>query len=202
MPQKKNPDVAELIRGRSARSTGALMSLLTLVKALPMSYNRDLQEDKESVFRAHENVVACLRMMSGMLSDAKFRPERMNAMLKGGFLNATDLADYLVRKGMPFRQSHEVVGRMVRHCIEKGIGLEDMPLQEMASFSNLIGPDIREHIALDRCVSRRMSFGGTSPTQVDNQIEIAKANVSIQSSYCERERKRLLETWNTLIYKG
>ncbi len=200
MPQKKNPDVAELIRGRSARGTGALVSMLTLVKGLPMSYNRDLQEDKESVFRTYDNTVACLRMMSGMLAEAQFRPERMKSALKGGFLNATDLADYLVRKGLPFRQSHEVVGRMVRHCIEKGIGLEDMSVKEMSEFSNLIGPDIKEHISMERCVTRRMSYGGTAPAQVENQIELARSNASIQRSFCEVERKRLIDVWNGLLY--
>ncbi|OPY31033.1 MAG: Fumarate hydratase class II [Methanomassiliicoccales archaeon PtaU1.Bin124] len=200
MPQKKNPDVAELIRGRSARGTGSLMAMLTLVKGLPLSYNRDLQEDKEAVFRAYDNTVSCLRMMSGMLAEAQFRPERMNSSLKGGFLNATDLADYLVRKGLPFRQAHEVVGKMVRHCIDMGIGLEDMTVQEMSGFSSLIGPDINEFISMERCVSRRLSYGGTAPAQVENQIELGRSNASIQRSFCEVERKRLLDVWNRLIY--
>lgn len=201
MPQKKNPDVAELIRGRTARSTGALISMLTLIKGLPLSYNRDLQEDKESLFRSHDNLVACLRMMTGMLHEAKFQSENMMKALKGGFLNATDLADYLVKKGMPFRQSHEVVGKMVRHCIERKIGLEDLSVEEMGAFSNLIGPDARKAITMEECVRSRMSYGGTAPSQVDHQIASCRSKAAVQSDFYKKERDRLVDTWNTLLFR-
>jgi argininosuccinate lyase len=201
MPQKKNPDVAELIRGRTARGTGALVSMLTLIKGLPLSYNRDLQEDKESVFRSHDNLLACLRMMTGMLHEANFQPENMRKALKGGFLNATDLADYLVKKGMPFRQSHEVVGRMVRHCIEQKIGLEDLSDEKMKDFSSLIGPDAQSAIAMEECVRNRTSYGGTAPSQVDNQIDVCKGRAIAQSDFCLKERDRLISKWNSLVHR-
>jgi argininosuccinate lyase len=199
MPQKKNPDVAELIRGRTSRSTGSLVSMLTLVKGLPMSYNRDLQEDKEVVFRSADNYTACLKMMAGMISEAKFDLENMRSALKGGFLNATDMADYLVKKGLPFRQSHEIVGKMVRHCVKKGIGLEEMPLKEMTEFSPLIGPDVMKAISIEECINSRMSFGGTAPVQVENQIKTGRDARDVQIAFCQRERKRTIEVWNDLV---
>jgi len=201
MPQKKNPDVAELIRGRTSRAAGSLMSMITLVKGLPLSYNRDLQEDKEAVFRSIDNYVACLNMMSGMLAEISFNADRMNAALKGGFLNATDLADYLVKKGLPFRQSHEVVGKMVRHCIEKGIGLEDMSVSEMRKFSALIGPDVVKAISIEECIKSRMSYGGTSPVQVENQVKAGRDVKEGQLAFCQMERKRSIEVWNELVYR-
>ncbi|MCE5296208.1 MAG: argininosuccinate lyase [Euryarchaeota archaeon] len=200
MPQKKNPDVAELVRGRTSRATGSLMSMLTLMKGLPMSYNRDLQEDKEAVFRSIDNYNACLRMMAGMMSEARFDPERMSEALKGGFLNATDLADYLVKKGLPFRLSHEVVGKMVRHCVKNKIGLEEMQVKEMKEFSSLIGPDVMKAISIEECVNRRMSFGGTSPSQVENQVLIGKDSKDAQLSFCMRERERMVKVWNDLAH--
>lgn len=199
MPQKKNPDVAELIRGRTARGTGALVSMFTLIKGLPLSYNRDLQEDKESLFRSHDNLLACIRMMTGMIHEARFQPENMRRALKGGFLNATDLADHLVKKGMPFRQSHEVVGRIVRHCIERKICLEDLSDEEMRGFSDLLGPDARGVIVMDECVRNRTSYGGTAPAQVDQQIWSCKSKAIVQSDFCFKERDRLVKTWNALL---
>jgi argininosuccinate lyase len=200
MPQKKNPDVAELVRGRTGRSIGALMAMLTLVKGLPMAYNRDLQEDKEGLFRTYENVTSCLRMMTSMLAEARFQPEAMARALKGGFLNATDLADYLVTKGVPFRKAHEIVGQLVRRCIEENKGLEELSLKDMSSFSPVIGNDVMKVLTMRSCVGRRSSYGGTAPDQVENQIDMARNTSKAQMSSCQRERDRLIKTWNDLTY--
>ncbi|QLH75457.1 MAG: argininosuccinate lyase [Methanomassiliicoccales archaeon] len=200
MPQKKNPDVAELVRGRTARGTGSLMSMLTLIKGLPMSYNRDLQEDKEAVFRTADNYIACLRMMAGMLAEAKFNGARMREAAKNGLLNATDLADYLVKKGMPFRQAHEVVGKMVRHCVKTSRSLEDLDLNEMRTFSDLIGPDVQKVLDIEECVKRRTSFGGTSPVQVENQIKTVTSKKEDHLFFIKKERERSVQVWNGLMY--
>ncbi|HSV42816.1 MAG TPA: argininosuccinate lyase, partial [Methanomassiliicoccales archaeon] len=202
MPQKKNPDVAELVRGRSARAIGSLTNMLVLLKGLPMSYNRDLQEDKESVFRSHDNLVACLRMVAPMMDEARFDADRMKAALKGGFLNATDLADYLVKKGLPFRQAHEIVGRIVRHCIEKNKTIEELDVSEMATFSSLIGPDVKKAITMEACVEMRLSYGGTSSAQVENQVAKARNVSDDQSRFCRKERERMVSVWNQLTYRN
>jgi argininosuccinate lyase len=200
MPQKKNPDVAELIRGRTGRSIGSLMAMLTLVKGLPMAYNRDLQEDKEGLFRTYENVTSCLRMMASMLADVRFRSDNMALALKGGFLNATDLADYLVTKGVPFRKAHEIVGQLVRHCIEEKKGLEDLTLDEMSPYSPFIGQDAMRSLGMRYSVERRASYGGTAPDQVEKQIEMARGTSYAKMSSCQQERDRLIRTWNDLTY--
>jgi argininosuccinate lyase len=200
MPQKKNPDVAELVRGRSSRAIGTLMSMLTLVKGLPMAYNRDLQEDKEGLFRTYENTTACLRMMAALLSEARFRPEGMEKALKGGFLNATDLADHLVSKGVPFRKAHEIVGRAVRHCIAENKALEDLTLEELKGFSPSVGPEVLRMLSMRSCVERRSTYGGTAPDQVENQIALARDLTKAQISFCQAERERLVGKWNDLTY--
>ena len=177
MPQKKNPDVAELIRGRVGRLNGALIGMLTTLKALPLSYNRDLQEDKVHLFEGIDTVTSSVRLMYVMVKDAKYRTERMAASLKADFSNATDLADELVRKGLPFRQAHEVTGLMVRHCIESKKGLEDMTLAEMQKFSPLFDANALEvvkHVAVMRA---RTSEGGTGPGPVAQQIALAKSRL-------------------------
>jgi len=174
MPQKKNPDVAELARGKTGRVYGALLALLTILKGLPLSYNRDLQEDKEPLFDAVDTVRQTLDVLPPMLKAIKFRPERMRAAAADGFLNATDMAEYLVTKGIPFREAHETVGRIVRECLESGQRLEDVPLARLRHFSRAFEPDVSKYIRLEACVERRRSTGGTSSRLVGEAIRQAK----------------------------
>lgn len=174
MPQKKNPDVAELVRAKSGRVFGNLMALLTTMKGLPLAYNRDLQEDKEVLFDTVDTLEASLDVFNGMVSTLKFNSEAMYKATEDGFITATDLADYLAAKGMPFRQAHEVVGNIVKHCLGKGIKLTDMPLEEYQDFSALFGRDVIDIIRPKRSVERHSSPGGTSPEQVKEQIRIAE----------------------------
>jgi len=179
MPQKKNPDVAELARGKAGRVYGALLALLTTLKGLPMSYNRDLQEDKEPVFDAADTVRQTLDVLSPMLQAIKFRPERMRAAAADGFLNATDLAEYLVRKGVPFRDAHEIVGRIVRACLESGQHLEEVPFERLRLFSRAFEADVFKYISLDACVERRRSAGGTNSRLVGEAIRQAKRTLRL-----------------------
>jgi argininosuccinate lyase len=174
MPQKKNPDVAELIRGKTGRVYGALTSLLTVLKGLPLSYNRDLQEDKEPLFDAADTLQRILDVLPPMLSAISFHPERMREAAASGFLNATDLADYLVRKDVPFREAHEIVGRIVRECAAGKERLEDLPLHRLRKHSPAFGPDVGQFISLEACVERRRSEGGTSSRLVGEAIRRAK----------------------------
>ncbi len=173
MPQKKNPDVAELIRGKTGRVYGSLLGLLTTIKGLPLAYNKDLQEDKEQLFDAVDTVSACLRMFTGMLATARFRVERTREAAAGGFSTATDIADYLVRKGLPFRRAHEVVGKLVRHCIERGCQFGDLTLDELRGFSPLFEEDV---LAIDvfASVQARDIPGGTAPNRVAEAISEAR----------------------------
>lgn len=175
MPQKKNPDAAELVRGKSGRVFGSLMALLTVMKGLPLAYNKDMQEDKESLFDAIDNVKSCLGIFIKMLDTMKINKANMRNAAKGGFTNATDLADYLVRKGIPFRDCHEIVGKMVAYCIGKKIGLEDMTIEEMRQFSECITEDVYESISLEACVGGRKVPGGPAPESVLASIESGKA---------------------------
>ena len=174
MPQKKNPDVAELIRGKTGRATGALMGTLTLLKGLPLSYNRDLQEDKFFLFDGLDTAMASLKLMNLMLESADFKTERMRDALKGDFSNATDLADYLVKKGMPFRQSHEVVGKIVRHCLSEHIALENISVVDLKRFSPLFEADMLPLLQHDAVMAARNTFGGTAPARVREQIALAE----------------------------
>jgi len=171
MPQKKNPDIPELIRGKTGRVTGALMSLLMTVKGLPLTYNRDLQEDKEQVFDALDTVKASLSITAELLDNTEFNIERLRAATNGGFMTATDLADYLVRRNMPFRQAHGVVGRIVAFCQERDCELVDLTLAELRQFSELINADIYEVLSVDGSVNSRVSPGGTSRTRVEEALE-------------------------------
>lgn len=173
MPQKKNPDVPELVRGKSGRVIGHLMSLLTTVKALPLAYNKDLQEDKEGVFDALDTVKFSLAVFAQIVAGMKIRRDNMRRAVEEDFSNATDLADYLVRKNLPFRQAHEVSGKLVHYCIERGVYLKDLTLVELKNFSDLFDNDIYEAIKPETCVAARNSLGGTSPAQVDAQIVAA-----------------------------
>ena len=159
MPQKKNPDIAELVRGKTGRVYGALMSLLTVMKGLPLAYNKDMQEDKELTFDAIDTVKGCLALFQGMIATMKFRTDEMAASAKNGFTNATDAADYLVNKGVPFRDAHGIVGQLVLYCIDKNIALEDMSLEEFKKISPVFDQDIYDAISLTTCVNKRNTIG-------------------------------------------
>ena len=171
MPQKKNPDVAELVRGKTGRVYGSLITLLTVMKGLPLAYNKDMQEDKEPVFDAVDTVEMCLPVFAAMLDTLTVRPKNMARAASGGFINATDCADYLVRKGMPFRDAYMIVGRLVNMCIKSGDTLDTLPLKDFQSVSGAFGPDVYQALELKTCVGGRKVYGGPSPESVKMQIE-------------------------------
>ncbi len=179
MPQKKNPDIPELIRGKSGRVVGSLMSLVTLMKGLPMTYNRDLQEDKEPVFDAVDTVSASLAIMAEMLGNLKFNTEQMEEATKTGFMTATDLADYLVLHNVAFRDAHGIVGRAVAACIEKGCELTELSLEEMREFSPFINEDIFKILNVEGSVNSRISTGGTASVRVEEAVQTAEKNMGI-----------------------
>jgi len=170
MPQKKNPDAAELIRGKSGRVFGNLLSLLTLMKGLPLAYNKDLQEDKEPLFDTSETVKVCLRIFTDMIKTAKFIPIQQKELESSGFLTATDLADYLVLKGVPFRDAHEITGKTVAYCIENKKILTDLSLPELRKISKRFDKEVFDHIAIKNSMDRKNIYGGTSKKQVLGQI--------------------------------
>ncbi|MFN3505744.1 MAG: argininosuccinate lyase, partial [Caldimicrobium sp.] len=174
MPQKKNPDAAELIRGKSASVLGNLVQILTLIKNLPLSYNRDLQEDKPPLFEALKNTKASLKMATLLLEGLKVNKEKMGSFLKEGFLLATELADYLVLKGIPFREAHHITGQIVRYAEEKGKKLEDLSLEEFKIFSPLIEEDIYKWLTIEHSLSRREILGGTGKRAVINYLSNLK----------------------------
>ncbi len=178
MPQKKNPDMAELVRGKTGRVYGDLMALLTTLKGLPLAYNKDMQEDKEAVFDAVETVKMCLKVFAPMLATMTARPENMKKAAQGGFINATDLADYLVKKGMPFRSAYKISGQIVAQCIREGLVLETLPLSEYRKYSDLFAEDLYQDIDLLTCVEKRISEGGTSVSSVEAQIAYVKENLA------------------------
>ncbi|HPF20741.1 MAG TPA: argininosuccinate lyase [Syntrophomonas sp.] len=166
MPQKKNPDIAELVRGKTGRVYGDLITLLTVMKSLPLAYNKDMQEDKEALFDAIDTVKKCLLVFSPMLRTCRFQKENMAAGARGGFTNATDLADYLVGKGLPFRDAHAVVGQAVLYCVEQKKTLEELELETFQTFSERIGPEVYEHLDILNCVAKRSIPGGPAPETV------------------------------------
>ncbi|MBN2427987.1 MAG: argininosuccinate lyase [Deltaproteobacteria bacterium] len=174
MPQKKNPDVPELIRGKTGRIYGNLINLLTLMKSLPLAYNKDMQEDKEPLFDTIDNVKGCLKIFADMIAGMKIRPERMRQAAARGFSTATDIADYLVRKGIPFRDAHEVVGKAVRYCIENAKDLPELSQEEYSSFSPDIEGDIYDYVTLEASVDARSATGGTATSAVKKEIERAR----------------------------
>ncbi len=178
MPQKKNPDMAELVRGKTGRVYGDLMALLTTLKGLPLAYNKDMQEDKEAVFDAVETVKMCLKVFAPMLATMTAKPENMKKAAQGGFINATDLADYLVKKGMPFRSAYKISGQIVAKCISDGCVLENLPLEVYQSYSDLFAEDLYQDIDLLTCVEKRVSEGGTSQASVDAQIAYVKERLA------------------------
>ena len=178
MPQKKNSDMAELVRGKTGRVYGDLMALLTTLKGLPLAYNKDMQEDKESVFDALDTVKLCLEVFAPMVATLKVFPQNMLSAAQKGFINATDLADYLVKKGLPFRSAYKISGSIVAKCIAENKVLETLTLQEYKEFSDLFEDDLYNEISLVTCVEKRISFGGTSFASVQNQIKWAKEQIN------------------------
>ena len=177
MPQKKNSDMAELVRGKTGRVYGDLMALLTTLKGLPLAYNKDMQEDKESIFDACDTVEMCLKVFTGMVSTMTANTDRMKKAAQTGFINATDLADYLAKKGLPFRSAYKISGSIVAQCIAEGTVLEDLPLKEYQKFSDLFDEDVYQEISLETCVRKRISEGGTSVASVEAQIAYVKEKI-------------------------
>jgi len=177
MPQKKNPDVPELVRGKTGAVFGDLMSMLTLMKSLPMAYNRDMQEDKPPLFRAVDTLTACVDVYTAMLPRLTIKRETMQAAASRGYLNATDMADYLVAQGMPFRKAHECVGKTVGYALKKGKELHELTLAELQTFSSLVKEDIFDFLSIEQVINRRRSFGGTASENVAAAIKTAEAEL-------------------------
>ncbi|MBI4242903.1 MAG: argininosuccinate lyase, partial [Planctomycetes bacterium] len=178
MPQKKNPDVAELVRGKTGRVYGKLMALLTTMKALPLAYNRDLQEDKEGFFDCVDTLLSSLEVFSGMINTLRIKPENTGQAVKQGYILATDLADYLVKKGAPFRTAHDIVARLVSYATEKGKSFGELKLTEYKKFSPLFGDDVRS-ITVESSLAARDNTGGTAPKQVKKALAKAKKIVNL-----------------------
>ena len=178
MPQKKNPDIAELVRGKTGRVYGALMSILTTMKGIPLAYNKDMQEDKELTFDAIDTVKGCLALFDGMISTMKFRNDVMEDSAKHGFTNATDAADYLVNHGVPFRDAHGIVGRLVLYCLDKGISLDEMSLEEYKEISPVFENDIYDAISIRTCVEKRMTIGAPGSEAMKKVVELNKKYLS------------------------
>ena len=179
MPQKKNPDIAELLRGKTGRVYGAMMSILTTMKGIPLAYNKDMQEDKELTFDAIDTVKGCLRLFAGMISTMEFRKEVMEASAKKGFTNATDAADYLVNHGVPFRDAHGIVGRLVLLCIDRGISLDELPLEEYQKISPVFEEDIYDAVSMKTCVEKRETYGAPGP-------DVMKKVIAVNREYLEK----------------
>ncbi len=174
MPQKKNPDIAELVRGKTGRVYGALMALLTTMKGIPLAYNKDMQEDKEMAFDAMDTTNGCIQLFDGMLSTMTFNKDNMEDSAKNGFTNATDAADYLVLKGVPFRDAHGIIGRIVLYCIDKNKAIDDMSLQELKEFSEAFGEDIYDAISMETCVNKRLTTGAPGKEAMEKSIALGR----------------------------
>ena len=177
MPQKKNPDITELIRGKTGRVYGDLNTLLTIMKGLPLAYNKDMQEDKEAIFDAIDTVKLCINTFIPMLETMTIIKKNMREAAAKGFINATDCADYLVKKGIPFRDAYKITGEIVRLCIENNLTLETLPIEKYKEFSNKFEEDIFEAINLETCIMQRKVEGGPSPESVKAQIEYIKNKI-------------------------
>ena len=175
MPQKKNPDIAELVRGKTGRVYGALMSLLTTMKGIPLAYNKDMQEDKELSFDAMDTVKGCIALFTGMLATMKFNKGKMRLSANNGFTNATDAADYLVKHGVPFRDAHGIIGKIVLYCIERGIATDDMSLDELKAICPVFEEDIYEEISMETCVNNRLTIGAPGKAAMEKVIKAEKA---------------------------
>ena len=171
MPQKKNPDIAELVRGKTGRVYGALMALLTTMKGIPLAYNKDMQEDKELTFDAIDTVKGCLQLFTGMMESMTFKKDRMKTSAMMGFTNATDAADYLVKKGVPFRDAHSIIGRLVLYCLEKGSSIDALTIEELKQISPVFGEDVYREISLETCVEKRLTHGAPSAQMMKKQVE-------------------------------
>jgi argininosuccinate lyase len=177
MPQKKNPDSMELVRGKAGRVFGRLVSLLTMLKGLPLAYNKDMQEDKEAVFDAFDTTSVCLEVAALVLRNVEVREDRTRDAASHGMMNATELADYLVRKGMPFREAHETVGRIVVVALARGVELQELPLEELRSISALIDVDVFEALSLERTLGTKAQIGGTSTARVSEALVAARKSL-------------------------
>ncbi len=187
MPQKKNPDIAELVRGKTGRVYGALMSLLTTMKGIPLAYNKDMQEDKEVAFDAFDTVEDCLVLFTGMLSTMKFRKDRMAKSAMNGFTNATDAADYLVNKGVPFRDAHGIIGRLVLYCIDKDTSIDALSLEELQTISDKFGSDIFDAVSLKTCVEKRLTIGAPGPDAMKEVIKLHKEYLATEEEFFPKE---------------
>ena len=174
MPQKKNSDMAELVRGKTGRVYGDLMALLTTLKGLPLAYNKDMQEDKEAIFDSLETVIMCLEIFAPMVATMRVKPDKMYKAAQEGFINATDLADYLTKKGMPFRSAYKITGEIVAECIAKKTVLDALPIEAYKAHSDIFDNDLYDEISLESCVAKRISEGGTSIASVENQINLVR----------------------------
>ncbi len=192
MPQKKNPDIAELVRGKTGRVYGALTALLTTMKGIPLAYNKDMQEDKELTFDAMDTVKGCIALFTGMIATMKFNKDKMEDSAKNGFTNATDAADYLVNHGVPFRDAHGIVGRIVLYCIDKGISIDDMSLAELKEISPVFEEDIFEAISMETCVNKRLTIG--APGQ-----EVMKKVIALEKEYLSKDWKEELKDWESSL---
>lgn len=199
MPQKKNPDIAELIRGKTGSAIGGLVSMMVLTKGLPLSYNRDLQEDKGAVMGSIDDVAESARMLSKVILTNKYGKERMSEVTHSGFINATDLADYLVTKGVPFREAHGIVGEAVRYCIENKKDLEDLSIAEFKELSSKIDDDVYDALSVKQCVERRKSYGGTSSSSTDTQISLAISQLMARDEAIREEVQFIDGCWEKLL---
>ena len=179
MPQKKNPDVAELVRGKTGRVYGSLITLLTVMKGLPLAYNKDMQEDKEGVFDAIDTVKGCIALFTGMIKTIKFHRDIMQNSAMKGFTNATDAADYLVNHGVPFRDAHGIIGKLVLYCIEKDKAIDELMLDELKAVSPVFEQDIYKAISLETCVNKRMTIGAPGPDAMKEVIHINRKYLSL-----------------------
>ncbi len=183
MPQKKNPDIAELVRGKTGRVYGDLISLLTTMKGLPLAYNKDMQEDKEAAFDAFDTVKDCLSLFTGMLATMKFRKDRMAASAMKGFTNATDAADYLVGRGVPFRDAHGIIGRLVLYCIDRDTSIDALSLEELRTFSDKFEPDIYDAVSLKACVDKRLTIGAPGAEAMGKVIALYKEYMAKEENW-------------------
>lgn len=185
MPQKKNPDIAELVRGKTGRVYGALMGLLTTMKGLPLAYNKDMQEDKEMAFDAFDTAESCIRLFTGMLSTMKFRKERMADSAMKGFTNATDAADYLVNKGVPFRDAHGIIGKLVLYCIDRDTSIDALSLEELRAVSDRFEEDIYDAVSLKSCVEKRLTVGAPGPEAMRRVIALCREYLAEERDWFE-----------------
>jgi argininosuccinate lyase len=199
MPQKKNPDVPELVRGKTGRVYGSLMATLTMLKGLPLAYNKDMQEDKQAVFDTIKTLEGSLSVYKGLITTMVTRPDKMLQAIQAGLLNATELADYLASKGLPFREAHAVVGKMVRYCLDSSLKLEDLTMEQFKSFSSLFADDVIPLLDLKKIVNSRNSRGGTSFAQVENQCKIVSSKLEKTNTWISEKQKILREVKHKLL---